>query len=165
MADYATLEQVQGVLARLAERVGGNASSVPEAEIGENIARAAAEIDSKLATSYTVPFDPVPPLVNAIATDIAAYLSDLTFRETKDYSSELNPVYLRYQRAEAMLEQLQNGSAVIPPEGTDPGPGTGTGATVAVVLTRPALFSPCEFDFAPASAQQAYWTDEFWGIH
>lgn len=161
---YATYEEVQDVLARDASRQDGTAASIDEQTITAQIEAAESEINSRLAGQYTVPFNPVPKLINHLTVDIAAYLADLVFRETQDYNTDLNPVYLRYQRAQAMLSQLQAGTAVIPPDGTTPAPG-GPGAEVAVTLTRPPLFSPAEFDTGWLSDPTPYWTDEGWAIH
>lgn len=169
MPGYCTSEEVVDVLTRNAAEVDGNAASVDGEVVDKAIADAQAEIDSRLATKYTVPFSPVPPLVASIAQDIAAYLADLVFRENRDYSTELSPIYLRYQRAQAQLGRLQTGEAVIPPTGGDPEnpPETGSGIRVAAAYSRPPLISGCEFDIRiGCGAEQApHWSAEGWAIH
>jgi phage gp36-like protein len=167
---YTTTKAVQEVLVRdEADPVdveGTGASTDEQDVIAKNIVRAGSEIDSKLSSKYTVPFSPVPPLIEMIAVAIAAYYTDLTFRENRDYSTDLNPVYLRYTDAEALLLQLQQGTAVIPPDGTTPvDPTQGSGAVVVETITRPPLFSPADFDlYGSAPAQPPYWTQEGWAI-
>lgn len=166
---YATPKAVQEVLVRDEADpidVEGTAASTDEQDvITKNIVRAGAEIDSKLGSKYTVPFSPVPPLIEMIAVAIAAYYSDLSYRETRDYGSALNPVYLRYQDAEALLLQLQTGQAVIPPDGTTPVDPTQSAGTVVVqTITRPPLFGPCDFDIYGCGMSAApYWTADGWG--
>jgi len=169
MPDYCTREAVIDVLTRNAAEVDGNAASIDEEAVDTAIADAQAEIDSRLATKYTVPFNPVPALVTSIAQDIAAYLADLVFRENRDYASELSPIYLRYQRAQAQLGRLQTGEAVIPSTGSDPEnpPEIGSGLRVAASYSRQPLISGCEFDIrSGCQAERApYWTAEGWAIH
>lgn len=164
--DYCTRDQVVDVLTRDAAEVEGNAGTVDDEAVDKAIQDAMAEIDSRLGIKFTVPFDPVPPLINSVAQDIAAYLTDLTFRENRDYSSELSPIYLRYQRAQAMLGRLSTGEAIIPPDGSDPEnpPDTGNGLRVAAVYSRPPLVSPCDFDIPGVFGYRPpYWTAEGWG--
>lgn len=161
---YATVAQVQQVLAKDAARVESNAASVPEETISVGIEAAQSEIDAKLGVIYTVPFDPVPVLITKLTVDIAAYLTDLTYRESRDHNTALSPVYLRYQRAEALLEQLQDGTAVIPPVGDTPNEPT-HGTSVAIEITRPPLFGPRDFDLHPRVQCPPYWSAEGWGIH
>lgn len=168
MPDYCTPEEVVDVLTRNAAEVDGNAASVDGEVVEKAIADAQAEIDSRLATKYTVPFSPVPPLVASIAQDIAAYLADLVFRENRDYSTELSPIYLRYQRAQAQLGRLQTGEAVIPPPGggSEPAPETGNGLRVAAVINRPPLVLGNEFDIQYGICEPVpHWSAEGWGIH
>lgn len=169
MPDYCTRHDVVDVVTRDAAEVKGNAGVLDDEAVDKAILDAQAEIDSRLALKYTVPFSPVPPLINSIAQDIAAYLSDLIFRENRDMASELNPIFLRYQRAQAMLGRLQTGEAIIPPpEGGDPEepPDTGSGLRVAAAISRPSLVSPWDFDLQrPGWCGRApYWSAEGWGI-
>jgi phage gp36-like protein len=169
MPDYCTLEEVVDVLTRNVAEVEGNAASVDREAVLKAIVDAQAEIDSRLATKYTVPFNPVPALVASLAQDIAAYLADLVFRENRDYGSELSPIYLRYQRAQAQLGRLATGEAVIPPTGNNPEnpPETGSGLRVAAAYSRPGLIDGCEFDIRIGCASQPapYWSAEGWAIH
>jgi phage gp36-like protein len=169
MPDYCTRDEVVDVLTRDAAEVEGNGASVDGEAVDKAILDAEAEIDSRLGIKYTVPFNPVPPLIASIAQDIAAYLADLVFRENRDYQSELSPIYLRYQRAQAQLGRLQTGEAIIPPTGSDPDnpPDTGSGLRVAAAYSRPPLIDGCEFDIriGCSPARAPYWTPEGWAIH
>ena len=124
---YTTKEDVRGLLSRDTPTQPGTAASLPDATVDTAILAASSKIDSRLGAVYTVPFaasPDTPELVVQIAKALAAYDLDLTFREVRDYSSELNPVYLRYKEATDLLTQLQKGLAVLPdytPPDPDPG--------------------------------------------
>lgn len=164
--DYCTRDEVVDVLTRNAAETSGNAGSDDPDAIDKAIRDASQEIDAKLALKYTVPFNPVPKLINAICQDIAAYLSDLVFRENRDYTSDLSPIYLRYQRAEDLLGKLSTGEAIIPPDGTEPEPpDTGSGIRVAAAFSRPGLIDPCDFDIGRGYGRPPYWSPEGWAIH
>lgn len=173
MALYAVENDIRLVLSRgpierQPDHVQGNGSTLSDETIIEAIDQASSEIEGKLASRYTVPFEPVPPLIKALCVNIAAYLADLTFREVKDHQTELSPVYLRYQRAQAMLEQLQVGSMVIPPVGEVPDPEdpSGAGARAVYASNSTSLFGPCDFDINLCGpGQPDYWTPEGWAIH
>lgn len=167
MALYAQPSDVQQELARDLGTLEGNAASLNEEVIRENLERAGALIDAKLATSYTTPFDPVPRLIRDVAVDIAAYYCALIFRENRDFETDLNPLLLRYRQADALLTELATGAATIPPDGVEPG--TGVGARVAVTVSRPKLFSQTEFDIKVPGQQGVgivdYTDPETWAQH
>lgn len=164
---YCTRDEVVDVLTRDAADTSGNAGSDDPDAVDKAIVDAQNEIDAKLALKYTVPFSPVPGLINAITQDIAAYLSDLVFRENRDYQTNLSPIYLRYQRAEDLLGKLSTGEAIIPPDGSNPEnpPDTGSGLRVAAAVTRLGLVEPSDFDFRQPMHNPWYWTPEGWAIH
>lgn len=164
--DYCSRDEVVDVLTRDAAEVEGNAGSDDPDAIDKAIRDAQAEIDSRLGTKYTVPFSPVPPLINSIAQDIAAYLADLIFRENRPHATELSPIYLRYQRAQAMLGRLSTGEAIIPPDSSDPEnpPDTGSGLRVAAAYSRGALITGCEFTIGASYQRPPHWSAEGWGI-
>lgn len=129
---YTTREKVRELLSR----GGGSddpgnpstAASLPNSTVDAEILAASRTIDSRLGSVYTVPFaapPQTPAMVVEIAEALAAYRCDLIFREVRDYSSDLNPVYLRWKEADALLTQLQKGLAVLPDyTAPDPDPGT-----------------------------------------
>jgi phage gp36-like protein len=121
VTDYTTPAEVRLVLTRDLDQTAGNAASLSDATILSEIASAQQRVDGRLALVYQVPFaDPVPLLIRDITRDVAAYLSDLTFREVRDYGSELNPVYLRYKDALALLEQIATGKTTVPGDPVPP---------------------------------------------
>lgn len=132
---YTTKEEVREVLSRTVMSRPGTAGSLVDQTIDDAIAEAQSEIDSRLGISYTVPFDDahVPAVIHTAATAIAAYRADLTFREVRDYSSELNPVYLRFRDAIDLLDRIAAGKATLPdyvPPDPDPGPDDAPGGSV-----------------------------------
>jgi phage gp36-like protein len=145
---YATVANVRDRLVRDNGDTEGNAASLPDPKIQAAIDDAQAEIDSWLSGRYDPPFadGEVPALVHTLTIDIAAYLSDLTYRQAADFSSELDPVYLRYQRALKQLEKLADGTISLPdaPEVTpDPVPNE---EGFAVNKYSGDLFTPADFD-------------------
>src|SRR5688500_4571406 len=123
---YTDVARVRALLARHVDSRPGTAGSIEESELELAIRAARTTIDAKLGVAYSVPFNPIPALIRDIATALAAWDADLTFREVRDYSSELNPVLLRYKWATDMLADLASGKAVLPdyePPDPDPGPG------------------------------------------
>ncbi len=93
---------------------GGNAGDLDDAQILLEIENASSQIDDTLRTVYTVPFDPVPPMIHSLATDIAAYLSDLNYRKSREYESDNYPIIRRYNRARELLEFYRNGNMILP---------------------------------------------------
>lgn len=115
MAAYTTPEAVRAVLSRDSTNVGATASTLDEGKILTAIADATSQVDAALVQMYIIPFDPdVPALVSQITRDIAAYDADLVYRQNKDYSSNLDPVYLRYRKASNLLDQLRQGTIDLP---------------------------------------------------
>lgn len=147
MSSYTTREAVRIALARDLEVPQGTAASTSNDLVDDAIVEASNEIDVRLAGRYTVPFDPVPAMISTIARDIAAYMSDLTFREVRDYNSELNPVILRWKRATSMLKDLQGGNITLPGL-LDPVSGS-SGEAVTAINTDLRVMTPCDFDLWP----------------
>ena len=112
---YVTPSDVRGVLARDVNSPTGTAAELGDADITAAIVSAQAQVDGRLSARYSVPFvNPAPQLVQDITRDIAAYLSDLTYRQGKDYESDRDPVVLRYQQALALLAQIASGAIDLP---------------------------------------------------
>lgn len=116
MSPYTTRDVVRAALARTEDSYPGTAASLSDDEIDAAIIRAGGLIDSRLGIQYVVPFTqvPLPVIVVRIAVALAAFDADQTFREVRDYSSDLNPVYLRYTEAMKLLDQLAKGTATLP---------------------------------------------------
>lgn len=155
---YTDVARVRAQVSRDPSATNGTAGSLDDGTILLEIDAARSLIDSRLGAVYAVPFNPVPRVIQDIATALAAFNSDLTFREVRDYQSELNPVYLRYRNAMELLGQLQKGLATLPdyvPPDPDPGPGDAPGGDVVGVI-NPNL---CEFTRPPVCD---YW-DLYYG--
>lgn len=74
--------------------------------LGRALADADAEIDSYLATRYSLPLASTPPVVNRLACEIARYrLFDDGVPET---------VRVRYQDAVSLLKRLASGEVLLP---------------------------------------------------
>jgi len=128
MQPYTDVTRVRAAISRTLESRPGTAASVEETTLLTAINSAQTTIDARLGVLFSTPFEPVPQLITDIATALAAWDADLTFREVRDYASELNPVLLRYKWADGMLTALSKGQATIPgydpvPSETDPGGG------------------------------------------
>lgn len=120
---YATPGDVRAVLTPgggdQASTDPATAAQATDDEVNAALGRAQARIDGRLAGVYAVPFNPAPPLIAGIAVDLAAYDLTLTFRKGKDFGSNLDPMYLRYKDAVALLDGLADGTVTL-------GPGTET---------------------------------------
>jgi phage gp36-like protein len=128
---YSTVIEVRQLLIGVSNSPATDYDLTPnqltDAQISGDIANADAQIDAALGDRYTVPFPtPIPSLINMLSVDIAAYLGDLRFRGNKEFASELNPFYLRYQRATQMLTALESGTSSVPGV-TPPGVSVGDG--------------------------------------
>lgn len=157
---YTTREAVRELVSQDTSTFPGTAASLSDGRIDAAIISAQALIDGRLATMYRVPFvdGSVPVLVVRITNALAAFDADQTFREVRDYSSELHPVYLRYKEAMALLDQLQKGTATLPdyvPPDPDPGSDPSGGDIVAV-------FNPdlCAVDLSSGRS-----CDPMWGFY
>lgn len=115
---YSSPERVKMIMRNLP------AEKVTDEDIEFFIARATTIIDSYLKEVYPVPFDPIPPIIMVISTDLAVF-----FLAESLYSSQrpnLDEYYLnRYQRAMELLQKIVNGDMAI--IGVDPLPGVSVG--------------------------------------
>jgi phage gp36-like protein len=157
---YTDRDVVRELVSRTVSSRPATAGSLTDDQIDTSIASAQATIDSRLGVLYTVPFadGSVPALVRKLAADLAAYEADLTFREVRDYSSELNPVYLRYRDALELLGLLGTGKATLPdyvPPDPDPGSADTPGGDVVGV------FNPNLCEFIPR--RRPDWRDTYYG--
>jgi len=142
---YSTVERVQQALARNTQDTAGTAASLGTDVILQNIAEADREIDGRLTSIYSTPFNPVPETIQDISTAIAAYLSDLTYREVRDYANpQANPVVLRYQRAQALLKSLASGEMDL--VGATPTSDQGGNGRIVATFDGGASFDDFDFD-------------------
>jgi phage gp36-like protein len=123
----------------------GSAASLQDRDLEAAIADATDEVDGKIRSRYSLPFDPVPTIIGRIATDIAGFLATLTYRRG-DPIQPGDPVLLRYNAAEALLTQIQTGKIDLDATAT---PGPGGAPVVANVLTGN-LFDTDDFPIPPA---------------
>lgn len=120
---YTNVVRVRSALTRSAD-TAGTAGGIEESTLEQAIRTAQNTIDSRLGNLFVVPFNPVPEMIIDIATALAAYDADLTYREVRDYQSDLNPVLLRYKWATELLISIAKGDSTLPGyEPPDPDPG------------------------------------------
>lgn len=153
---YASLTQVRTVLSRSDGSTADTAASLPDDRITAALQEADDEINAKLAGVYAVPFTgTVPDMIVRIATSIAAYLADLTFREVRDYQSDLNPVFLRYRHAQETLTALASGSLDL-----DAPPATDQTLDEGVMVTSYSdgdVFTDCDTPIPPRLSSRSWW--------
>lgn len=107
---YTTPETVRLVLSSVNTDYGGTAADLSDEQIQYEIDGASADIDSRLRTRYSVPFEPqTPKLIVQICTDMAAYKADLNYRKSREYDNDNMPIALRHKDAERLLEGLRRG--------------------------------------------------------
>lgn len=137
---YIEVPAVRAILTRDVLDTTGTAASVPESVIATAIEDASEEVDATLRSRYTVPFaSPTPKLIAGITRDIAAWLTDLVYRQEKDYDSiDREPLLMRVTRARLLLTKLADGTFLLPPVvGGDDG---GIGEATVINPYEPALF-------------------------
>lgn len=118
---YTTEEDVKQVITPLSGQ-GRGGWSLEDVDVVHHIRDAQAEIDTRLAARYPVPFpdwDDVPAtpeIIREICQDIAAYLAALQASGGAPLPED-HAVVRRYKRKQQMLLDLQNGDLELP--GTD----------------------------------------------
>ncbi len=115
---YVMANDVRAVLTKTPDTPQGSAAELDDEAITAAITSAQSEVDSRLAARYVTPFPAgtAPQLVRDIVRDIAAYLADLVYRQGKDYESAQDPILLRHQRAQKLLDQITTGAVDLPAE-------------------------------------------------
>jgi phage gp36-like protein len=147
---YVRPAEVQLILARSQDEFASTAASLSTPQLEEAIKGAEAEVNSRLAVQYVVPFaetPATPPLVSQITRDIAAFLADLNYRQDTDYTSDNEPMLLRYRRAQELLGMLVDGSVVL--TGVDVNSSPESRAETNTSHLNPyqgQLFGLCDFD-------------------
>jgi phage gp36-like protein len=115
---YTTPEDVKQVMTPVSGN-GRGGWSLEDVDVSHHIRDAQAEIDSRLAARYTVPFpdvddDPATPeIIREICQDIAAYLATLQANGGVPVPED-HPVRLRYLRKHQWLLDLQKGDIDVP---------------------------------------------------
>lgn len=113
---YCTQEDILKMIPpeELAE-LTAEAGDTPDPQVVEEaISRGQAEIDAYLGTVYAVPLSPVPPLVKALAVDLAIF-------HLYSRRSVVPPVrQQKYEAAVAFLKEVAAGQAVVTSNGGEP---------------------------------------------
>ena len=108
MAAYTTAFDVRAVVARHPYS-RGSAAELSDEQINDAISNAQSQVDGYLRRRYTVPFaDPIPALAVSLTVDIAAYLAGLNWYQETELLKD-DPLALRYERAVALLKDIQAG--------------------------------------------------------
>lgn len=85
-----------------------------DAQIEYAIRDADSQIDSVLRRVYAVPLpDPIPDLIYALSTNMAACLADGIWRGSREYANELSPPRILWGRCARMLDRIGTGSLQI----------------------------------------------------
>lgn len=145
---YTSVQAVRRVLSPDGDRDAklGTAAWLSDNEIEEAIEDAATEINGRLAPRYDLPFETIPPLVETLNRDIAAYLATLTYRRGTPIPDS-DPVALRYDRAQKLLTSAAKGDLQLVDEAEGAPVSTLAEATVVNPYSGD-LFSADEF-FGP----------------
>jgi phage gp36-like protein len=101
MMSYTSPAKVKGILRKLP-------NSVTDEEIQQHIDKADALIDSYLGEVYSTPFNPVPKLIEHIATDLSVFfLAESLFSSNQPNLDEYQET--RYERSIKLLEMILDG--------------------------------------------------------
>lgn len=149
---YTSVGAVRSALAPDGQQgpTGGTAASLPDHQLQNAIIEAANEINARISSRYALPLSvPIPQIVESLNRDIAAYMATLTYRRNKALADD-DPVSLRYQRAQKLLDGIGSGKVALPIVG-----GTETTSAEAAVanLYEGDLFGPEDFDLATDGAR------------
>lgn len=106
---YCSIADVKVVLRGTSGELPAGADTLDDDQILQAIRSAQTEIDLALSQFYITPLNPVPDVIHDITQEIAAFMSDLTYRMSKPYSIT-NPFWLRYQRVKAFLDGITKGT-------------------------------------------------------
>lgn len=115
MADYADVAAVRLALSPNGDATdSGSAASLADTDLQAALDDATDEVNGKISGRYGDPvsISPVPTILTRITRDIAAYFATLTFRRGDPILAG-DPVQLRYNAAESLLTQIQNGTLAL----------------------------------------------------
>lgn len=114
---YSTPKDVRLILQGYSDPTVSNdpdrtSARLSDAQIEYEISNADIQIDMILRRrGYETPLpEPVPTVIRNLSIDLAASLSDMTFRGSREYSSPLNPFRLRYERVLMILDRIAEGA-------------------------------------------------------
>lgn len=117
MADYTDVPAVRLALSPGGDESDvGSAASLADSDLQAAVDDATDEINGKIGGRYSLPLviSPTPSILSRIARDIAAYFATLTYRRGDPIVTG-DPVQLRYNAAESLLTQIQNGTIQLDP--------------------------------------------------
>lgn len=145
---YCSRAEVRATLSTAASPGQGDPASIDTESLDDAREDAQGEIDMWLANHYNVPFASVPNQVRTMARAIAAYRATLTFYGTVPVDPN-EPAVKRYTDVRALLEALNKGTAVLPPDPDGPdGPEPPLESRRRPKVINPyagTLFGPCAF--------------------
>jgi phage gp36-like protein len=103
MGQYATITSIE---VKLPGFIDGtlDLDSMGSATFSTSIDRAEAEINSRLAAVYALPFSPVPPLIREMAFEMGAYYAILAF-SSRDWPNK-NEMIEEYKRSFTILDEI-----------------------------------------------------------
>lgn len=148
---YTTPDSVRQILAPGGDTDPSTAAGMSDDDLQEAINEGASEIDTRLASRYSVPFaGAVPIVIEKLNRDIAAFLANLTFQRGQPLDAD-DPVRLRYNRARDLLNQIAKGEVELL---GDTGPITAAASEVAVEnpLYSGNLFALEDFNLGPVDS-------------
>lgn len=128
--DYCTIRDVRNALAPSGASDQETAAKLPDWQIEDQINEAEGVVNTYLLSKYTIttveveeddPDNPgnilvstvAPPPVRAFTRNIAAYLSALVFRKSKDLTED-DPIRLRYAQTMDLLNRIADGKILLP---------------------------------------------------
>lgn len=128
---YATVTDVRLAVARDPSKAR-SAANLADDQINQAIEDAQSQVDGYLRRRYSLPLPaPVPALAKSLVIDIAAYLAGLNYYQETQLLAD-DPLSLRYQRAIALLKDIQDGEIDL-----DVGDGAGPAPDTAGSMSRP----------------------------
>lgn len=108
MGIYATVNDVREALAPEGDFANtATAASLNDAQLTDALVEASSEVDGSVRGA---PFaaNAIPPIIQGIVRDVAAYLATLTHRKGVELPAD-HPVALRYKRAESLIAAAASG--------------------------------------------------------
>jgi phage gp36-like protein len=150
---YCSVTDVRNALAQGDDSGTNTAADMPDTIIEDAINEAGSVIDSYVGGPYA-DTDFVPGVITYWCRDMAAYLSTLTWRKSKDLTAQ-DPVVLRQAYVTQMLQDIRDDKLAIPSPGNGLGSGNGGPPQTGMVATVVNPFPPTSSPF-PLFVEQDY---------
>ncbi len=107
MATYASVDQIRSSMGDI------TSAQIPDSDITEAIEETEGLINSFCASRYSVPFDPVPNMIQRITRDITVYhLFNDNIAAGHTVQDDVK-VYKRYENAMRLLKDIRDGKMII----------------------------------------------------